>query len=309
MRLRDRLIEPALPASVGILIPVYNESRTIEVVVREAKNVATTVLVVDDGSSDRSASIAETAGARVLRRDRNEGQGKSLMEGILVLRDLGVSDVITLDGDAAHDAASAVDLWAAHTESGADLTIGSRFLNKQELKEIPSHKIAANRFGAGLVSLLLGVPFTDVACGMRVMGPRALALPLTSAGFGFAFELLWCASQKGLKMHEHPVSVRYDAREPFWTKQTELVDFLRLCSAMGEIYPLAASLISQIEERVLRFEPISIRLKGDLYYLHSLPNYQAYMVQLQHPWFISMPRDDGFFVVDFDAIVGNRCAA
>jgi glycosyltransferase involved in cell wall biosynthesis len=294
------MTEDLLPVTVGILIPAYNEARTIESVVREARSVATTVLVVDDGSSDSSASIAQAAGARVLRRERNGGQGQALAEGILALRKLGIREVITLDADAAHDAASAVNLWAAHTGSGADLTIGSRFLSKGALEEIPSHKIAVNRLGAKLVSLLLHVRLTDVACGMRVMGPRALSLPTKSSGFGFAFELIWCAVRKGLKLHEFPVPVRYDAREPFWTKQVELIEFLRACFAMAETYPAAARLITRLEQGVLQFEQLLIRLGGDLYYLHGLRNYQAYMVQIQHTCFVSKP-DDDFILVDFDS--------
>lgn len=296
------MAKSVLPSKVGVLIPAYNESRTIEAVVREAKAIAATVLVVDDGSVDRSAEIAQAAGAEVLRRDQNEGQGKALRNGILALRESGVDHVITIDADAAHDAASAAHLWAAHTRSGADITIGSRFLSSRWLREIPSHKIAANRFAASLLSLLLGVSLTDVACGMRVMGPRALALSLSSTGFGFAFELLWCAVREGLKIHEHPVRVRYDSKEPFWTKQNELIDFLRLCHEAAEPYPSVAPLISRIEEGVLRFEKLSIRLRGDLYDLHGLPSYQAYLVQMQHPWFRSIKVGDEFLTIDFDAI-------
>ena len=98
------MTEATLPTDVGLLIPAFNEAKTIRAVVRDAISVARTVLVVDDGSTDESAAIAELAGARVLRRNRNEGLGRALSEGIMALRALGMANVITLDGDAAHEA-------------------------------------------------------------------------------------------------------------------------------------------------------------------------------------------------------------
>jgi glycosyltransferase involved in cell wall biosynthesis len=120
IRMRDfgnTMKNALLPSNVAVLIPAYDEARTIGEVVREAKKVAKTVLVVDDGSTDGSALLAEAAGAQVLRRARNEGQGKALADGILVLHDLGLTQVITLDGDAAHAPLSAIMLWEAHIKS------------------------------------------------------------------------------------------------------------------------------------------------------------------------------------------------
>ncbi|HEX2627158.1 MAG TPA: glycosyltransferase family 2 protein, partial [Candidatus Limnocylindrales bacterium] len=93
---------PGLEQRLVALIPAHNESARIRAVVEGAKR-SVAVLVVDDGSSDDTAAVAEAAGASVIRQSPNQGKGAALRAGFRAALEQGFEAVITLDGDGQHD--------------------------------------------------------------------------------------------------------------------------------------------------------------------------------------------------------------
>src|SRR5690349_3793468 len=124
----------------AVIIPSYNEARFIGSMVIQARHYASVVIVVDDGSRDGTAEIAETAGALVIRHEVNSGKGVALKTGFHHARQQpGINVIVTIDGDGQHNCAEIPQLTAPILEGRADLVVGSRFLGKRS--DIPRWRV------------------------------------------------------------------------------------------------------------------------------------------------------------------------
>jgi len=199
--------EPGLAA----IIPAYNEGLVIGSVVLQARQHADRVIVVDDGSSDRTAAIARLAGADVIEMPENGGKAKAMMAGFARARSLGYEAVVMLDGDGQHDP-DEIPVVAAPVLAGeADLVIGSRFL---EIKaDIPKYRVAGQKVLNGFTNLSTdgGFATTDSQSGFRALSRRALEnLTFSSEGYSIESDMIAHFAPLGLKMTEVPISVTYD---------------------------------------------------------------------------------------------------
>lgn len=156
-----------------VMIPALNEEETIAGVVTDArKHLSGDVIVIDDGSNDRTAERATEAGASVLRLPYNLGVGGALRTGLRYAERCGYNRVLQLDGDGQHDAREARRLLGGLDE-GNDLVIGSRFAAGYELGR---SRRTTMRLLSSIVSRRLGGRITDTTSGFRAMGPKAIAL-------------------------------------------------------------------------------------------------------------------------------------
>jgi hypothetical protein len=157
------------------VIPAYNEQGAIRRVVAGARDALpeADILVVDDGSSDRTAEEAEAAGAIVVRQPFNLGIGATVQTGLRFACEEGYDLVCRLDGDGQHDPADLPLLIAALVENRVDAVFGSRFLGHDPAMPIPP----ARRLGIGcfrmLVTLLTGQRVTDTTSGFCCLSRRA----------------------------------------------------------------------------------------------------------------------------------------
>lgn len=158
------------------VIPAYNEQGAIRRVVTATRAVLpdADVLVVDDGSSDRTAEEAEAAGALVVRHPFNLGIGATVQTGLRLACEEGYEIVFRLDGDDQHNPANLPMLYAALLDSRADSVFGSRFLGIDSTMQIP----LARRLGIccfrTLVTLLTGQRVTDTTSGFCCLNRRAI---------------------------------------------------------------------------------------------------------------------------------------
>ena len=116
---------------VSVVIPAYNEELVIGSVVLKACTLVRKVIVVDDGSHDRTAEVAKLPGADVIRLDGNTGKASALLLGLKRARDLGCTAAVTLDGDGQHTTDDIGRVVRPVLDGKADLVIGSRFLGKK----------------------------------------------------------------------------------------------------------------------------------------------------------------------------------
>lgn len=209
-------IKTKLNAVVGI--PAFNEENTIASVVLKAKRYVDDVIVLDDGSSDETASLAEEAGAKVIRHEKNKGYGASLKTLIHYVRDYDTRPLVLLDGDAQHPAFKIPFLLEKIITGEADITIGSRFLNIDDKKDIPIYR----RFGIKLLTKLStnNITYkdnegklrkiTDGQSGFRAFSRGALEkLNPKESGMGASAEILLEAKDFGLRIQEIPISISY----------------------------------------------------------------------------------------------------
>jgi glycosyltransferase involved in cell wall biosynthesis len=191
------------------VIPAYNEELTIGSVVLLTNQTAGKTIVVDDGSVDRTSEIASRAGADVIRLDKNQGKAKAVMTGLLKARDLNPSVVVLLDADGQNNPSEISQVIEPILDGRADLVIGSRFMDG--VSDVPKLR----RFGQKTLDYThnLGSAFktTDSQSGFRALSRRALSdLDFTSEDYNIESDMIHYFSEKGLKIVEVPVTVRYD---------------------------------------------------------------------------------------------------
>ncbi len=170
------------------LIPAHDEAPRIGAVVSSALRHLP-VLVVDDGSRDNTAAVAERAGARVLREAPNQGKGAALRAGFRAALAEGAEAVVTLDADGQHDPAELpgfLEARARRTLAGeaTELIVGRR-----DFRRMPPLRRLSNWVGTVTLSLALGRWIDDNQSGYRLVGPRLMSATLDSIESGFAFEV------------------------------------------------------------------------------------------------------------------------
>ncbi len=186
-----------------IVMPAYNEERSIGKVLDALKREGwRNIIVVDDGSHDRTAEIARSKGALVISHEKNMGLGAALRSGLTRGRKLGADRVITFDADGQHDPKTVESLVKAL--KNADLVIGVR----QHLG-IPLHKRVGN-FGLNLITCLFSGVLTDSQSGSRAFSKRALELiRIRSNRYEVSSEIIIQAKKRGLRLQEAPVKCFY----------------------------------------------------------------------------------------------------
>jgi glycosyltransferase involved in cell wall biosynthesis len=166
------------------LIPGFNEAPRIGAVI-EAASAHLPVIVVDDGSTDRTAEVARTAGATVIEQRPNQGKGAALRAGFRRALDDGADAVLTLDADGQHDPAEIpafLGAWA--TEPRPDLVIGRR-----NFRAMPPARRLSNVVGGRAFSWAVGREIRDNQSGYRLVSRRLAEATLASDEPGFAFEV------------------------------------------------------------------------------------------------------------------------
>lgn len=191
-----------------IVVPAYNEAAAIHGVVEELRAGFPNIIVVDDGSSDSTSSEARRARATVIRHVLNRGQGAALQTGIEYSVRHGADIVVTFDADGQHRTEDVSRLIDAMEKTGADIAIGSRFLELRS--NVPTFRRFTLRLGALFMRVTSGVALTDAHNGLRAMRRRAAEqIHLTIDGMAHASEILDQINRLKLKVTEVPVVVHY----------------------------------------------------------------------------------------------------
>ncbi len=189
------------------LIPSYNESRTIGLLVKSVKAKGLDVVVVDDGSLDRTAEIARGSGAQVLRHEQNEGKGASLKNGFRYAIDKDYDAVITVDADGQHSPYDIPKFTDAAEKTDADIIVGNRMSSS---KNMPPVRWLTNKFMSFVISRICRQSIPDSQCGFRLFKKEAFkALDLTSANYEVESEALIEAYRKNLKIKFIPIQTIY----------------------------------------------------------------------------------------------------
>lgn len=206
------------------LIPAYNESARITPVIEGAR-LHLPVLVVDDGSRDDTAAVAERTGADVLRQITNQGKGAALRAGFRRALDSGFEAVITLDADGQHDPAELPAFLECYANTGADLIIGAR-----DFSQIPPIRRVANTLGRMSVSWAVGQPIPDNQSGYRLLSRRLMSATLESQEHGFEFEvemIVLCIKQ-GYRLEWTPIRTIYAGETSHIQPWHHMVNFGRV---------------------------------------------------------------------------------
>jgi glycosyltransferase involved in cell wall biosynthesis len=215
-----------VPSADAILavIPAYEEGPRIEAVVRAAARHLP-VVVIDDGSTDATAAIAEGAGATVVRQRPNAGKGAALRAGFRHALDAGAIAVVTLDADGQHDPDELPRFLAAFEHRRAELIIGRR-----DTATMPIARRAANVAGGLALALALGRSVPDNQSGYRLVGRQLMRAMLDSdeSGFEFEVEMIARCIALGLPIDEVPIRTIYDGAPSHIRPWRHFTEFLRI---------------------------------------------------------------------------------
>ena len=213
------VVSPPTVASVKplVILPTYNEAENIVEVLERAREAVPgiDILVVDDGSPDGTADLAERwaaengGGLSVLRRGAKAGLGSAYRAGFARGLESGFDALIEMDSDLSHDPAALPSLISA-VERGADLAIGSRYVPGGAIPDWPKHREWLSRGGNRYAASMLGLKVRDATAGFRCYAAPMLArIPLdsiTADGYGFQIEMAYNVARRGGRIVEVPIS-------------------------------------------------------------------------------------------------------
>ncbi|KZX15953.1 undecaprenyl-phosphate mannosyltransferase [Methanobrevibacter cuticularis] len=199
---------PTIPTKILAIIPAYNEEVAIGDVISKTKKYVDRVVVVDDGSSDKTVEIAKLAGAEVIVHKNNMGKGEALKSGFEAVNDEDI--VVTIDGDGQNNPDEIPKLIEPIINKKADLVNGSRYIEGYEF-DTPFYRRVGQKVLDIATNVSTGLNITDSQNGFRAFSKIAIpCFKFRNSGFAIESEMLADASEAGLTIFEVPITVRYD---------------------------------------------------------------------------------------------------
>jgi len=221
---------------IAVLIPAHNEEKTIGELVSELKKRFGTVVVVDDGSSDRTGIIATENGATVLRHPVCMGKGEALKTGFrYILENLGgISAVLTMDGDGQHKVKDVENFLAAYRkQKGVSIWVGKR---KIKGTEMPFIRRLTNISMSIIISFLSGQWIPDTQNGFRLIKKEVIKnVHLITSHFETESELLIKSGWHRYRIASVPISTVYSSEKSKIRPVTDTLRFFRMLAVI--IYP------------------------------------------------------------------------
>ncbi len=184
-------------------IPVYNEEKHLEGVLHEVRRYSPNILVIDDGSTDRTAEmLAGQADLQVITHPQNRGYGAALISAFAYARQQAIDVLVTMDCDGQHEPARIPVLLEALCD--CDIVSGSRYLRDfRQDTHAPQDRQRINHLITTEINERFGLHLTDAFCGFKAYRREALEkLHITETGWGMPLQLWVQAARAGLRIKE-----------------------------------------------------------------------------------------------------------
>jgi glycosyltransferase involved in cell wall biosynthesis len=202
------LIVPNSRPRIAVLIPALNEEATLPRVLADLpKDVGEEIVVIDNGSSDRTAEVARAGGATVLSEPRR-GYGSACLAGIEYLQTKNPDVVAFLDADYSDHPEELPLVIRPIVEEGYDLVVGSRTKGRRERGALLPQARFGNVLATSLIRWFYGFSYSDLGPFRAIRFPALLNLGMTDRTYGWTVEMQIKAVRKGLRITEVPVRYR-----------------------------------------------------------------------------------------------------
>lgn len=214
--------------TAAVLIPSYNAANTLaEVIERTAVHIPYEhIIVVNDGSTDGTDSVAKKYGVVVLTHERNRGKGAALRTGFTYVKSQKIDCVITLDADQQHQPEEIPQMLKKKLETGCDIIIGSRL---HHLQGMPFHRILSNTITTALVRLRTGADISDSQSGYRCIDRTVLEkISFYADGFEAETEFIIAAASKGCTFDSIPIKTIYAGEKSHMKNIHTTVQFIKV---------------------------------------------------------------------------------
>jgi len=196
---------PPHTARISVIIPAVDEEEAIGLVIADIPPVVHEVIVVDNGSRDRTTEVARAAGARVVSEPRR-GYGRACLAGIAAADRPDV--FVFLDGDRSDYPAQLRDVVAPILEGRADMVIGSRNLGRREAGAHPWHAVLGTKACVAFMNVTAGSRATDLGPFRAITAEALRRLGMRDPNYGWTVEMQIKAARSGLSVVEVPVDYR-----------------------------------------------------------------------------------------------------
>jgi glycosyltransferase involved in cell wall biosynthesis len=190
------------------LIPAYNEAARVGDVIAKTRPHVDEVVVIDDGSGDDTAVVAEKAGAKVLRHEQNRGKGGAIATGLDYFGRSDAEFAILLDADGQHDPAEIKKFMETAQGENADVVVGTRM---NDVRNMPRVRRWTNQFTSWVTGKLARREIPDSQCGYRLLRRRVLKdLKFSTARFETETEMLIQVGRAGHRIANVPIRTIYE---------------------------------------------------------------------------------------------------
>lgn len=184
--------------NIFIVIPAYNEAKTIGPIVGQLSQRGFRVVVVDDGSRDKTIVEANKSGAELIVHAKNMGKGSCIREGLEHALENNCEACITMDGDGQHNINDIDKFIEEYKKSGSDLILGNRLHSP---KKMPFIRRCTNKIMSFLIALLITERVDDSQCGYRLISRNGMEkMRLNTTKYEIESEMIMEAKRRGLKM-------------------------------------------------------------------------------------------------------------
>ncbi|EAY28984.1 glycosyltransferase family 2 protein [Microscilla marina] len=207
---KTRKRKDQVKSNIIVIIPAYNEEASIAKVIADIpKGLAEEVIVVNNNSTDRTAEMAQAAGATVLNQ-RQQGYGAACLKGIAYAREKKMPPeiVVFIDGDYSDFPQQMPDVLAPIIEQDIDMVIGSRALGQRQKGAMMPQQIFGNWLATRLIRLFYGMRFTDLGPFRAIKFHKLLAIGMKDEDYGWTVEMQLKAAKYKLKVTEVPVDYK-----------------------------------------------------------------------------------------------------
>ena len=202
-----------LSNDVLVIVPVFNEHMNIKEVNNDLINFFENIIFVDDGSSDNTTDLIQTLGIKSIKHLINLGQGAAIESGFeYFLSNTNYQYAVTFDGDGQNRASDAFKMLNLAKKENLDAVLGSRFLDKKNIREIPTGKKTLLRVARLYESLFYSIKLTDAHNGLRILKRDLIKdklMPINNHDMSHASEISYKICKSNCYFKEFPVKVNY----------------------------------------------------------------------------------------------------
>ena len=215
--------------TIAVLIPAFNAECSLTELVHRLRSTIGNVqiVIVDDGSTDRTNEVAASIGSVVLRHEMNRGKGAALQTGFdFFNKQTGIEFILTMDADLQHQPEDVSKFLLVQQKTIADIVIGWR---ERIGTRMPINRRLSNTITSALVGMRTGVKIKDSQCGFRLIRRSVIEnIQLESTGYEAETEFLIKAAHRGFKIEFVPVQTIYGAEKSYMTHWVTTVNFIKV---------------------------------------------------------------------------------
>ena len=192
------------------VIPAYNEEKTIRTVIEGLNGKVDEIVVVDDGSTDRTIDILRSLDVVVISHQMNMGYGEAMRSGFRKGLEIGGDIFLLIDADLQHDPNESKELMEFLIKNNHDVVVGSRFMKSRS--RIPLYRRLGIKFFTALTRILIGVRLTDAQSGFRVFTRDAIekVVDFRAGNMGSSIEILFLLKKNNIRIKEFPITCSYE---------------------------------------------------------------------------------------------------